>query len=156
MAGSFVEALTDELERQAEAYFARIESLGGVLACINRGYFQREIAESAYRYHQAVERREQIVVGVNAFREETDEGIPVLKINPSIEQEQVAALSLFRSRRDSLKVGAHLATLEKACRDPEAWLMPEILACVRVGATEGEIVQTMKRVLGTWREQPVF
>ncbi len=97
-----------------------------------------------------------MVVGVNAFRKGSDESIPVLKINPHIEQEQVAALSLFRSRRDNLKVEGHLATLEKACRDPEAWLMPEILECVRVGATEGEIVRTMERVLGTWREQPVF
>ena len=157
LAGSyFVEALTDELERQAEEYFARIEAMGGVLNGIENGFFQREIAEASYRYQKELENHEQIMVGVNAFVESQEEKIPILKINPEVEREQVRAVSEWRRHRDQAAVDNHLERLRAKCRDDDAPLMPEIVACVRAGATEGEIALAMKEVFGTWRERPVF
>ncbi len=157
LAGSyFVEALTDEMERQAEEYFARIEEMGGVLDGIENGFFQREIAEASYRYQKELETQQQIMVGVNAFVEQQEEKLPILKVDPAIEQEQCRALGQRRRARDNQLVEHHLAQLKRACQDESAPLMPEIVECVRKGATEGEIAQAMKEVFGTWRERPVF
>lgn len=158
LAGSYyVEALTNTLEEEAEAYFRRIEEMGGVLAGIDNGFFQREIAEASYRYQKELENREQIVVGVNAFVEpEEDERLPILKIDPAVEREQVAQVRQWRAERDGQAVAKALAALKGACREPAAPLMPAILESVRKGATEGEIVRAMKEVFGGWRERPVF
>ncbi len=157
LAGSyFVEALTDEMERQAEEYFARIEEMGGVLNGIENGFFQREIADASYRYQKELETHQQIMVGVNAFVEQQEEKIPILKIDPAIEAEQCRTLGQWRQSRDPQAVGHHLARLKLACQDESAPLMPEIVECVRQGATEGEIAEAMKDVFGTWRERPVF
>jgi len=157
LAGSyFVEALTDELERQAEEYFERIEAIGGVLAGIENGFFQREIAEASYRYQKELENHEKIVVGVNAFVEEETEKIPILKIDPRVEQEQRERVRQWRHTRNAALVNETLADLTRRCQDPTAALMPQIIECVRAGATEGEIVAAMKSVFGGWRERPVF
>ncbi len=157
LAGSyFVEALTDRLESEAEAYFARIEEIGGVLEGVENGFFQREIAEASYRYQKELESHEQIMVGVNAFTEEETERIPILKIDPSVERSQIDEVVRFRQRRDTKRVTEDLAALTRACRTPDAPLMPRIIDAVRSGATEGEIVQSMKEVFGGWRERPVF
>lgn len=159
LAGSyFVEALTDELERQAQQYFEQIDQMGGVLAGIDNGFFQREIAEASYRYQKELERREQIVVGVNAFTEADAavDRIPTLKIDPRVESQQVAQLQSWKQDRSSSEVTHALESLTAACRMDDAPLMPGIVDCVRAGATEGEIVAAMKTVFGGWRERPVF
>ncbi|MCL8207702.1 MAG: methylmalonyl-CoA mutase family protein [Actinomycetia bacterium] len=151
----FVEALTDRMEAEAEAYFARIEAMGGVLAGIENGFFQREIAEAAYRYQRELERREQIIVGVNAFVEPDPPSIPTLHIDPRVETEQVERVRAWRQHRDGQAVARTLDALERAA-GTDANLMPFLLDAVRAGATEGEVVDTLKRVFGTWRERPVF
>ncbi len=157
LAGSyFVESLTDRLEAEAEAYFARIEEMGGVLEGVENGFFQREIAEASYRYQKELESHEQIMVGVNAFVEEETERIPILKIDPGVEQLQVDEVVRWRQHRDRTRVTHELKKLTLACQEPDAPLMPQIIEAVRAGATEGEIVQSMKEVFGGWRERPVF
>ncbi len=157
LAGSyFVEAMTTRLEEEAEAYFQRIDEMGGVLEGIENGFFQREIAEASYRYQKELENHEQIMVGVNAFVEAETDRIPLLKIDPQVEPQQVARLRKFKQSRDLARVQARLNSLRLACQDPNAAIMPEIIEAVRAGATEGEIVQSMKDVFGGWRERPVF
>lgn len=151
----FVEALTDRLEDEAEAYFEQIEAMGGVLKGIENGFFQREIAEASYRYQRELERKEQFQVGVNVFTEDESEKIPVLHIDPRVEQDQVSRLEQFRASRNGPAVEATLAALTEAARGT-ANLMPPILDAVRAGATEGEIVDAMKTVFGVYRERPVF
>ncbi len=157
LAGSyFVESLTDEMERQAEEYFQRIEEIGGVLNGIENGFFQREIAEASYRYQKELENHQQVMVGVNAFVEEEEERIPILKIAPEVERAQCEEVKRWRNAADRASVVRELENLRAACRDDGAPLMPAIIECVRVGATEGEIARAMKDVFGTWRERPVF
>lgn len=158
LAGSYyVEALTDQLEQEAEAYFARIEEMGGVLEGIENGFFQREIAEASYRYQKELENHEQIVVGVNAFVESDDgERIPILKVDPEVEAQQVSRVQAFRRSRNQGKVDQELILLADACRHADQPIMPRIVECVRHGATEGEVIQTMREVFGGWRERPVF
>ncbi len=157
LAGSFfVEALTDEMERQAEEYFTRIEDMGGVLKGIENGFFQREIAEASYRYQKELENHQQIMVGVNAFVEEETERIPILKIDPSVEKEQCQRVQNWRQSLDRGVVQGTLDALRQACSTPDAPIMPVIVDCVRAGASEGEICAAMKDVFGTWRERPVF
>ncbi|MBC7187234.1 MAG: methylmalonyl-CoA mutase family protein [Calditrichaeota bacterium] len=153
LAGSyFVEALTDQMEKGAEAYFAEIEKRGGVLKCIEQGYFQREIAEAAYRYQRQIENQERIVVGVNRFTEEGDTGtIPILEIDPAVEHEQCVALKRLRSERDNDKVQRALADLRRVAEGTEN-TVPAILECVRVYATEGEIVDVLRSVFGEYQE----
>jgi methylmalonyl-CoA mutase N-terminal domain/subunit len=152
----FVESLTDELERQAEEYFRRIEEMGGVLKGIENGFFQREIAEASYRYQKELERREQLMVGVNAFVEPEEDRIPTLKIDPAVEKDQCQRLAAWRSRVDRSQVERKLEGLRQACRQESAPLMPAIIECVRAGASQGEICRAMQDVFGTWRERPVF
>jgi methylmalonyl-CoA mutase N-terminal domain/subunit len=151
----FVESLTDRLEAEAEEYFRQIEEMGGVLRGIENGFFQREIAEASYRYQQELERHQKLVVGVNAFVEEEQERIPILHIDPAVEREQVEALRAFRAGRRTDRVEQALGRLTAAARGTEN-LMEPILEAVRVGATEGEIVDAMKTVFGVYRERPVF
>ncbi len=153
LAGSyFVEALTDQMERGAEAYFQEIERRGGVLKCIEQGYFQREIADAAYRYQRQIETQERIVVGVNRYTEENDTGtIPILEIDPAVEVEQCAQLKKLRAERDNDKVQRSLAELRRVAEGTEN-TVPAILDCVRVYATEGEIVDVLRSVFGEYQE----
>jgi methylmalonyl-CoA mutase N-terminal domain/subunit len=152
----YVEALTNRIEARAEAYFREIREMGGVVAGIENGYFQREIAEAAFRYQAEVDRGERVVVGVNAYVEDAPgEEIEILRIDPSVEREQIARLMAVRERRDPEAVAAALAALEAAARR-EGDVMGPILDAVRAYATEGEIVQTLQRVYGRYRETSVF
>jgi len=157
LAGSyFVESLTNEMEREAEKYFEEIERLGGVIPAINKGYFQKEIADAAYRYQQAVDKKEKLVVGVNEYIEKEDKlDIEILKIDPEVEKEQIRRLQELRASRDNEKVQARLGALRDAARGSEN-LMPYILEAVRVYATLGEIVGVLKEVFGEYREKPIF
>jgi methylmalonyl-CoA mutase N-terminal domain/subunit len=151
----FIEDLTNRMEAAAEAYFAEIDARGGVLACIESGFFQREIADAAFRYQQQLDAKERIVVGVNAFTSDDGVSPPLLHIDAAIESDQIARLRKVREGRDSQAVGNRLDELRQAARGTEN-LMPRIIDAVRALCTEGEIIAALGDVFGTYREQPVF
>jgi methylmalonyl-CoA mutase N-terminal domain/subunit len=151
----FIEELTNRMEAAAEAYFAEIDARGGVLACIESGFFQREIADAAFRYQQQLDSKERIVVGVNAFTTDDGDSPPLLHIDGAIESDQIARLRKIRESRDSQAVGNRLDELREAARGSEN-LMPRIIDAVRALCTEGEIIAALGDVFGTYREQPVF
>src|SRR3954471_5621168 len=152
----FVEALTDELEAQAYEYFRRIDELGGMVDAVKAGFPQREIAEAAYELQVAIDRGERIVVGVNDYREGGDGELEILRIDPDLERKQIGRVQAVRARRESAEVEQALGELRAAAADERRNLMPNLLACARVHATEGEIVEALQRVFGTYTETPVF
>jgi methylmalonyl-CoA mutase, N-terminal domain len=157
LAGSyFVEALTDRMEHKAYEYFAKIDELGGMVEAIKTGYPMREIADAAFRYQQEVESGVRKVVGVNAYTEGDDHQTPLLRIDPAFEVDQVRRVQAVRQRRDEELVGAALERLEQAARDPDENIMPYLLDATRANATEGEMVQALQLVFGTYRETPAF
>ncbi len=157
LAGSyFVEALTDRMEEQAEEYFSRIDEHGGVLAAIDAGFFQREIADAAYRYQREIERGEKVVVGVNRLQNEDETlNIDLLKIDPAVESKQRERLQRLRSKRSSSRVEESLDVLREGA-EGDTNLMPLILSCARAYCSEGEIIGTLKRVFGVYKEAPIF
>jgi methylmalonyl-CoA mutase N-terminal domain/subunit len=156
VAGSYaIEKLTNEIEVGAQEYIARIDAMGGMLRAIETGYVQQEIQKSAYDYQRAVERGEQIVVGVNRFQAEEERPIPTLQIDPEIERTQVARLKALRARRDAGKSRAALAEVERRARGNEN-LMPAILAAVEAYATVGEISDALRRAFGEYHESVVI
>ena len=142
-----IEHLTDEIESRAREIIARIDSLGGMLRAIETGYVQREIQNAAYAYQQSIERGERTVVGVNRFRTEHDTPIPVMRIDPAIEREQVERLANMRARRDSSRAASAVSAVEARARSGEN-LMPAISAAVEAYATVGEISDALRRVFG--------
>ncbi len=156
LAGSyFVEALTNELEAEAERYFDEIEKRGGVLKCIDQGYFQREIADAAYKYQKEIEKKERIIVGVNEFVEEKAAEIPILKIDQQVEVDQIAALKKIKENRDNDRVKTTLSALKKAAEAGENH-MPPLLDCIRCYTTEEEITTVLANVFGTYTEPPLI
>src|SRR6516164_5385287 len=156
VAGSYaVEALTGEIEQKAEGYLERIAAMGGMIRAIESGFVQTEIQRAAYEFQRAVEKKEQIVVGVNDFVTEDARQIPTLRIDPEIEPSQVARLEALRARRDSAKTRAALAELDRSARCSEN-LLPSILAAVEAFATVGEISDTLRRVYGEYQESVVI
>ena len=157
LAGSyFVEALTKQMEEECEKIFEEIERRGGVLAAIDQGYFQRELAKSAYTYQKAVEAGERIVVGVNKFVMDDQEiEIPVLKIDESVEREQCESLRQLKQARDNDKVQRTLAELKEAAERDDN-LMPSFIECARVYATLGEIVDVLRGIYGEYEEPPII
>ncbi len=154
--GSYaIEELTNEIEQGALDWIERIDAMGGMLAAIETGYVQREIQKAAYEYQQEVERNDRIIVGVNAFRTEREEPIPILRIDPEIEQEQIARVHALRSKRDSVKAGTAVAEVERRARTGEN-LMPAILDAVDAYATVGEISDAMRRMFGEHQEALAF
>ena len=152
----YVEALTNELERQAYDYFKKIDALGGMVKAIEHGFPQREIAEAAYRYQKAVEAGRRTVVGVNKYILEGEKlAIPLLKIDERVEQEQHARLAELRKKRDNAKVKQALVNLKAACAGKDNVMEP-ILAAAKAYATLGEICGAMKEVFGTYQEPPMF
>ncbi len=152
----YVEALTNELERQAYEYFEKIDALGGMVKAIEQGYPQREIAEAAYRYQKAVEEGKRTVVGVNKYViEEERLAIPILKIDERVEKEQCERLQKLRQRRDNTRVKNRLNDLKDACAGKDNVMFP-ILEAVRAYATLGEICGAMKEVFGSYAEPPMF
>ncbi|GAB4505257.1 MAG: methylmalonyl-CoA mutase family protein [Anaerolineales bacterium] len=147
----FVEAQTDRIEKQAYDYFRRIESLGGVLPAIEKGFFQSEIADAAYRYQREIDSGERKIVGVNAYMEDRPLAIPLLEMDPQGYERQVARLDEIRRTRDNGRVGQILDRLRIACQGTEN-TMPFILDAVRAYATLGEIVGVMKEVFGVYEE----
>jgi methylmalonyl-CoA mutase N-terminal domain/subunit len=156
LAGSFyVEALTDRLETEANNYFRRIEALGGMLAAIEAGFPQREIAEAAFRYQQEIDTGQRIIVGVNGFVADEPVTIPVLEMEPEGYERQVARLKRVRAERDISVVKAALSRLADAARDRKVNLMYPILEAVNAYATLGEICGVFRDVFGEYQE-PVF
>jgi methylmalonyl-CoA mutase N-terminal domain/subunit len=147
LAGSYaVEALTTRLEKVAGEYLARIDAMGGMVAAIEQGYPQREIQRTAYDYQLEVERKQRIVVGLNAFTQEAPP-VPVMKVDPRIEAEQVERLRAMRARRDPGPHAAALAKVERAARGSDN-VLPCILEAVKAYATVGEIANVLRAVWG--------
>ncbi len=157
LAGSyFVEALTARLEEEAHRYFERIDALGGVIPAIEAGFFQREIAEAAYRYQQALDAKEKIIVGVNDFVEESERiEIPILTVSPEVEVKQRRRLADLRQSRNVLEVRDALQALRQAAVDGSN-VMPLLLRCTRAYVTLGEMCDTLKEVFGVYEEPAVF
>ena len=152
----FVESLTDELERQAYDYFAKIDELGGMVEAVKRNYPQREIADAAYELQAEIDSGRRIVVGVNDYRHEDEEPLEILRIDPDLERKQIGRVQALRARRDAGKVEAALGVLKDQAAKPDVNLMPALLDVARVHATEGEIVQALQEVFGSYTESPVF
>ena len=151
LGGSFViEHLTDEIARQAQEYLQKIDDLGGALAAIENGYMQNEIQDAAYEYQRSVERKEQVVVGVNQFQTEETQQLERLKVNPAIEQEQHDRLAALRSQRDASKAAEMLAHLAAAVRSNEN-IMPVLIACVESDLTLGEICGVLRKAWGEYQ-----
>ncbi len=152
----FVEELTDELEKQAWEYVKRLDSMGGMIPAIDKGYPQQEIHKAALHYHKQCERNEKVIVGVNKYVQAEEKcPIDILDIPESVERDQVASLKKLRSGRDNGAVKSNLSKLKKACEGSQN-VMPPILDCVRSYATLGEIVGTMKEVFGEYRDPGYF
>jgi methylmalonyl-CoA mutase N-terminal domain/subunit len=152
----FLEALTNELERDAYDYFERIEELGGVVGAIEQNFFQREIAEASFRFQQEVERGERVIVGVNRFVAEEEVQPALLKIDPSLERKQIERVQALRASRDGRAVEAALARLKADAATSDRNLMPPIVAAAKADVTMGEMCDALREVWGVWRETPVF
>ncbi len=158
LGGSYaIEALTDEIEAEAEAYLREIDERGGTVACVESGWLQQEIANSAYDFQLAKEAGERVVVGVNAYREPAGE-VPfeLHRVDPETEQRKIDALRAFRAGRDQAAVDSALEELADAAGDEDANLMPATIEAVRARVTGGEIVETLRTLLGTYVETAVF
>ncbi len=151
LGGSYlVESLTDQMEKEAKEYIRKIDDMGGMVKAIELGFPQKEIADSAYWYQKAVEKKEKIIVGLNAHEMEC-EPIPTLKIDESVAAQQLARLKKVKKTRNSVRVRETLQDLKRAAGDDEN-LMPFILNCVRAYATLGEIMDSLKEVFGEYKE----
>jgi len=150
----FVEAMTDRIEAEARAYFRQIEQIGGVIPALKAGFFQREIAEAAYRYQREIDDQRRIIVGINDYVEEEPLTIPILQMDPEGERRQIERLRKLREERDNERVGGALAALREAALGTEN-LMPYILDAVRVYATLQEITDVLRDVFGVYQE-PAF
>jgi methylmalonyl-CoA mutase, N-terminal domain len=156
LAGSwYVEWLTDEMERRALEHIRHIDGMGGMLRAVEEGYPQREIAESAYSTQREIESGERIIVGVNAFRNEEEAPISVLKIDETVARGQVERLRALRARRSAAKVAEALAGVERASRDGVN-VVPSVIEAVKAYATLGEISDVFRSVFGTYREAGRF
>jgi methylmalonyl-CoA mutase, N-terminal domain len=152
----FLEALTDALEQRAYEYFAKIDALGGMVQAVKDSYPQREIADASFRLQSEIDAGRRIVVGVNAYTEGDDAPTPILRIDPSLERKQVGRLQAARAQRDADAVQRSLAALREAAGRPDVNLMPPLLDAARACASEGEIVQALQQVWGSYTETPVY
>ncbi|GAB4300833.1 MAG: methylmalonyl-CoA mutase family protein [Ignavibacteriaceae bacterium] len=152
----FIEALTDKMEKQANEIFDSIDALGGVIPAIEAGYFQKEIADAAYRYQREVERKEKFIVGVNEFVEKDEKiEIPILTISPEVEKKQRQKLAELRAGRNQKDVEDALAQIRSAAEDGKN-LMPVLLNAAHKYVTLGEMVNELKVIFGTYAETAVF
>jgi methylmalonyl-CoA mutase, N-terminal domain len=152
----FLEALTDRMEASAYDYFRKIDELGGMVEAVKRNYPQREIAEAAFVHQREVDSGERIVVGVNRYQLDEEEPIPTLRVDPALERKQIGRLEAARARRDGAAVEAALARLREDAADERRNLMESLLDCARAHVSEGEIVDSLQRVFGSYTETPVF
>ena len=156
VAGSYaIEQLTNQIERGAGEYIAKIDSLGGMLRAIESGFIQGEIQKVAFAFQRAIEKKEQIVVGVNEFIAEEERQIPTFRIDEEIERSQVKRVKALRARRDSSRVQSALAELQRRAAAPEN-LLPAIFAAIEAYATVGEISDALRRLFGEYQESVVI
>ncbi len=151
----FVEKLTREMEEGAMAYFDQIDRMGGMVEAIEQGFPQREVAEASYRFQQAFERREKVVVGVNDFVQEHEPPIQILYIDEGAGERQLAKLHALRASRDTARAQQALAGMKTAAAGTEN-LMPRILEAVRAYATLGEMCDALREVWGEYEETPII
>src|SRR5256886_5553406 len=157
LAGSYyVEYLTDEMEKRAREILDKIEKLGGIIRAIEEGYPQREIAESAYKYQREVESGERKIVGINAFRSDLDEPIPILKIDEKVERGQIERLQAVKRSRSEATAQEKLRAVEAACRDEKKNLMYPVLDAAPAYCSLGEISDVFRKVWGAYREKGTF
>ena len=149
----FVERLTLDMEEGAYRYFDTIDRMGGMVAAVEQGYPQREIAESAYRFQRAVEQREKLIVGVNAYVEPDEPPFPILYIDERAAEAQLARLADVKRRRDPERVRRSLAALQEVARGTGNTMAP-LLECVRAYATVGEMCDALRTVWGEYEEVP--
>ncbi|MBN2123682.1 MAG: methylmalonyl-CoA mutase, partial [Deltaproteobacteria bacterium] len=156
LAGSYyLERLTEEIYQRADAYIRQIDEMGGAPSAIEKGFIQKEIQESAYRYQREIERGERVVVGVNRFRSEEKRPTNLLRVDPSVRVSQVEKLRRLKAERDSDRVRACLAAL-KAAAEGDGSLMPPILDAVKAYATLGEICDVLREVFGEYQQVKSF
>ena len=152
----YVEDLTNRLEAEAYEYFDRIRKLGGVIPAIKENFFQREIADASFRYQHEVEQKQRIVVGVNRYQHEDEQPLEILKIDPEVEEQQIARVQAVRGRRDSQAVESALGRLKEDAAHEGRNLMPPIVDASKAYVTMGEMCDALRDVWGIWRETPVF
>ena len=156
LAGSYyVEWLTNKMEEEAEIYFEKIEALGGVIPAIKANFFQKEIANSSYKYQREIENKDRIIVGVNDFQLREACATPLLKIDDKVEEEQIKILQHVRDQRNNGQVREKLEKLKQAAKGTEN-LMPYIMDATREYASIGEVMATLKEVFGEYREDSIF
>ena len=146
----YVEELTAKIEDEVQVYLKRIESMGGALAAVEKGYFQEEIRKNAYRLKKEIDQNERIIVGVNKFQELKDREPQLNLINPEAEKKQLLRLKEFKASRDQIKVDSVLSELQKAAENDGVNLMPFIIESVKTRATLGEISAVFKEVFGAY------
>jgi len=152
MAGSYyLEKLTTEIEQGAMDYINQIDKLGGAPKAIEKGFIQREIQNSAYKYQKDIENKERIIVGVNQFQSEEEPMKDLLKVNPEIEKRQAEKLNSIKKRRNEAEVQENLSLLKKIASS-EQNVMPAILSCVRSYATLGEVCDQLREVFGEYKD----
>jgi methylmalonyl-CoA mutase N-terminal domain/subunit len=143
------------MEKDAYEYFARIDELGGMVEAIKQNFPQREIADASFQYQQEVDSRQRIVVGVNDYVHEDENPTPILRIDPALERKQKGRVEATKTKRDSTEVERTLDEL-RAAAATEANLMPAIMDCARARVSEGEMVEALQSVFGSYTELPVF
>jgi methylmalonyl-CoA mutase N-terminal domain/subunit len=151
----FVEALTDRMEEAAYAYFAKIDELGGMVEAIEQNYPQREIAEASFRLQEEIERGQRIVVGVNRYQQTGERQVEILRIPAELERKQIGRVQAVRAGRDAAAAELALSELRESAAAGRN-LMEPLLDCARAHCSEGEIVESLQRVYGTYTETPVF
>ena len=151
----YLESLTHKMEEEAYQYFEKIEKLGGVLAGIEKGFFQREIADSAYQYQKDIENKRRIIVGLNEYIEDGEEPIELREPDPAFEARKIAGLKVFKSGRDPNRVSARIEQIREVAQGEEEF-MPLLIEAVKDGLTLGEIIGMMRDVFGEYREEAIF
>jgi methylmalonyl-CoA mutase N-terminal domain/subunit len=150
-----VEALTNQMEEECYKYFDKIDALGGVIPAIEKGFFQKEIANASYQYQKEIEKKKRIIVGINDYVLDKPLRIELLKMDPEGERRQLNRLKELREKRDNKKVEELLSTLRGKAEGDEN-LMPFILECVRAYCTLGEITDVFREVFGEYKEDPIY
>jgi methylmalonyl-CoA mutase N-terminal domain/subunit len=151
----YIEWLTEKMEEEAYKYFDRVEKLGGVIPAIEKGFFQREIAESAFKYQKEIDSKEQKIVGVNDYITNDEIAIPILKMDEKGEHRQIKRLQKLRKERNNQKAEKYLEKLKKAAKGNEN-LMPHIISCVQSHSTLGEICGLLREIFGEYEEPAIY
>ncbi len=151
----FIEWLTDKMEEETYQYWDRVEKLGGVIPAIEKGFYQREISQAAYKYQKEIDEKKRIIVGVNEYHIDESVDIPILKMDEKGEERQINRLNKLKKNRNNQKVNNNLKKLQKAAKGEEN-MMPFILDCVHSYATLGETCQVLRDVFGEYEEPAIY